>query len=162
MFYKLKMQYENSSYYKKKLIKKYKKKLTPGMKTTLELIQILNNNYNTQEILSESINPVFWKYSVFSNLESSQNKKETYCFKIFKIIRDNKSEKMYRFWEKIDDSDFIFVIFETNTGFITGNCHLLLQFLIIERGIGNYDYKNNTSVMINYLMNLHHYKKTRI
>ena len=165
MFWKLRTKYENSSYYKNKLIKKHKKSLTPGIKTTDELIRILKNNYSAREIPQENIDTVFWKYSVLYNLESSQSHNGTYNFKVFKIIRDDKSEPMYKLWEKInetDESDYIFVIFETNTGFITGNCNTLFQFLMIERGIGNYDYDNNTSVMIDYLMNLHDYKKMKI
>lgn len=161
MFRRLILKYENSKFFKKRLIAKYKKNLTPGLKSTFELIKVLKSNYNIQEISYKDVDPVFWEHSVFDNLESLQNGK-TYQFCVFKVIRDSKSRKIYRLWDEIVESDYIFVIFEKLTGYITSNCNQLLLFLIIKRGIEKYDYDNNTPVMIHYLMLLNEFKKMKI
>ena len=81
-------------------------------------------------------------------------------FVTYKILKNPKSNSYYQYnyaHLSVQGDDFIFVIFETRTGVIHCNSSKLMLELHIEQGISQFDYDNETILLIDYLSSLDQY-----
>lgn len=166
-FYKFKIKKENSKNYKKKLINKYKLKITPGIKTQNEIINSIKKQFDLIEAEIkeiEAIEPIFWKHSVLENIFEINKNKDKLYFMIFKVLKNKKSKKLYNKAIKMSElfeDEFIFIVFEKSTNFMTTNFSKLQTKLFLEKGISQYDYENETSLFISYLIMLNNFCKQK-
>ncbi len=77
-------------------------------------------------------------------------------FIAYKILRNSKSNSYYQY-DSFQGDRFIFVVFETRTGVIHCNSSKLMLELLIEQGVSQHDYDNETILFIDYLSSLDQY-----
>ena len=153
--------FENSKFYQKRLIKKYKPKLNVGINDFDKIIKLLSNEFDLSKISEDDVDSIFWQHAVLGDFsESESNSLE---FKIFKIRRNEKSIELYKYAEGtseiIDDNDNIIIVFEESTSFMTSNCNKILRKMLILHGVSEFDYNNETPLFIWYLRELDSYIK---
>lgn len=156
----IKTAYENSKLHKHNLIKKYKLKIIPGIKSQTEIINLLKNEFDLVEISSTDVEPIFWKHGVIKNVSYFNSNNDKNQFIIYKVLSNNKSKKLYSYARKMSelmDDDIIFIVFEKATNYMTSNVSKVQTKLLLLQGVSEYDYNNNTPVLINYIRMLEHY-----
>lgn len=147
------------------LLKKYKHKIIPGEKNVDELIKYLKNKVNIVEIsTTELVKPILQciTYNVVHCIRNEQLKltADELNFVAHKLIRNDKSNSYYQYdYVHIDEQedDLIFVIFEMRTGNIYSNSNKLQLELFVEQGVSQYDYDNETLMLVSYLSYLDRY-----
>lgn len=155
LYIKAVTKYENSIYFKNRLIKKYKRMIVPGINTQEKIILSLKKQFDLIEINKNSVSKVFWKVAVVDNLN---NKHSTNLdFKVYKLINNLKSKEIYN-----DEKEDILVIFESYNDYFISNSQAMQQLLILEKGISEQDYRSNSDVLINYLRIYKNYKESII
>lgn len=155
LYIKAVTKYENSIYFKNRLIKKYKQMIAPGINTQEEIILSLKKQFDLIEINKNSVSKVFWKVAVLDNLNNKQS--TNLDFKVYKIINNLKSKELYN-----DENEDILVIFESYNDYFISNSQAMQQLLILEKGISEQDYISNSDVLINYLRIYRNYKESVI
>lgn len=147
------------------LLKKYKHKIIPGEKNVDELIKYLKNKVDIVEIsTTELVKSIlqFITYNVVHCIRNKQPKlsEDELNFVAYKLIRNDKGNSYYQYdYVHINgqEDDLIFVVFETRTGSIYSNSNKLQLELFVEQGVSQYDYENETLVLISYLSYLDRY-----
>lgn len=145
----LSIKFENSEFYKNKLIKRYKPLITPGVKSQDELIVSLEKHFDLEETDKAVMSKTFLELCVMGNIDCDEP--DMLDFQIFKVVKNEKSEALYA-CEKYDlDDDDIFIIFEEHNNFFISNSQIVEMLLIIKEGISLEDYENETPEFINYI-----------
>lgn len=145
----LSIKFENSEFYKNKLIKRYKPLITPGVKSQEELIVSLEKHFDLEETDKAVMSKSFLELCVMGNIDCDEP--DMIDFQIFKVVRNEKSEALYACEQyDLDDND-IFIIFEENNNFFISNSQIVEMLLIIKEGISDEDYENETPEFINYI-----------
>lgn len=160
LYTKIKTKYENSELYKKKLIKKYKAIIKPGYKTQDEILKLLKNKFDLVEITVNDISDSFWECCVISNF----NNVSDLHFSIYKVLYNDRSKKIYKNTPELccnELDEFIFLVFEQSSEYFISNSNVLTSMMILERGISEYDYINNTPSFVFYLKMLDNIKRIR-
>lgn len=148
------------------LRKKYKHKITPGEKSIEELIEYLKHKTDIVEIATTVLPASYLHHMIYNVLHCLRNEElnisaDELNFVIYKIIRNHKSNSYYQYdyahLLDFQEDDFIFVVFETRTGVIHCNSGKLMIELIIEQGVSQYDYDNETRLFNVYLAYLDQY-----
>ena len=155
LYIKAVTKYENSIYFKNRLIKKYKRMIVPGINTQEKIILSLKKQFDLIEINKNSVSKVFWKVAVVDNLNNKQS--TNLDFKVYKLINNLKSKEIYN-----DEKEDILVIFESYNDYFISNSQAMQQLLILEKGISEQDYRSNSDVLINYLRIYKNYKESII
>ncbi|MCL6479491.1 MAG: hypothetical protein K6T65_13985 [Peptococcaceae bacterium] len=147
------------------LIVKYKHKIIPGEKNVDELIEYLKRKVDIVEIsATELVNPIlqFITYNVVHCIRNKQLKltADELNFIAYKLIRNDKSTSYYQndyVHVGEQEDDIIFVVLETKTGSIYSNSNKLQLELFVEQGVSQYDYDNETLMLVSYLSYLDRY-----
>jgi hypothetical protein len=141
---------------KEKLLLKYKSAIIP--QKTFEEIQIwLKNKYDVEEISLSEFTSTFIKHMKFNALHAITNKTQQLTPDDFKFVAykllDTEKNKFYNnilfidgFTEKI-----VYIILERKTGYNLVNHSKIQLELTIAQGISQYDYENDTDVLLNYI-----------
>lgn len=103
----LSLKYENSEFYKNKLIKRYKPLITPGVKSQDELIISLEKHFDLELTDKAVMSKTFLELCVMGNIDCDEP--DMIDFEIYRVVRNSKSEALYA-CEKYDlDDDDIFI-----------------------------------------------------
>lgn len=127
-----------------------------------EIIKILKDNYDLLQIEIKDISEIFFKMMLenyFSDVDIN-----TLDFVVYKIKRNRKSKKLYKYLIKrqlLHRQDFIFIIFENTTNLFDTNCSVMLDKLIILKGASEEDYKNNSIKYQHYIATLNDIEEHR-
>lgn len=145
----LSLKYENSEFYKNKLIKRYKPLITPGVKSQDELIISLEKHFDLELTDKAVMSKTFLELCVMGNIDCDEP--DMIDFEIYRVVRNSKSEALYA-CEKYDlDDDDIFIIFEEHNNFFISNSQIVEMLLIIKEGVSAEDYENETPEFLNYI-----------
>ena len=145
----LSLKYENSEFYKNKLIKRYKPLITPGVKSQDELIISLEKHFDLEQTDKAVMSKTFLELCVMGNIDCDEP--DMIDFEIYRVVRNSKSEALYA-CEKYDlDDDDIFIIFEEHNNFFISNSQIVEMLLIIKEGVSAEDYENETPEFLNYI-----------
>ena len=124
----LSLKYENSEFYKNKLIKRYKPLITPGVKSQDELIISLEKHFDLELTDKAVMSKTFLELCVMGNIDCDEP--DMIDFEIYRVVRNSKSEALYA-CEKYDlDDDDIFIIFEEHNNFFISNSQIVEMLLI--------------------------------
>lgn len=139
------------------LISQYKKKINNiGQKKIIDIYnEWINKDFVEDATLEEreQIKQIAYIELLDSDrFRKSNEKKENLLFRCF-IIDDKGDGKSYYQLQRMKgyEDNRIYAIMEEKTGYIGGNCNKLVLDLIIERGVKNSDYDNNTTGLLEYL-----------
>lgn len=144
--------YENSEFYKKRLIKNLKPSICPGVKSQDELIFSLNKYFDFVTVNINEVDRIFWEISMLGNLCNKDL--NDLDFKIYKIINNSRSNLIYENenWDK-------FIVFESSNDFFISNSQIVQLIILVELGVSKSDYRMETPELINYLRIYNEYKK---
>lgn len=143
-----------------KLLKdKHKNEIFSNKKNTLEIINYINNKFNLKEIEKDAIK---YQHQIeitkinCMNAESNRNKVnyEDMNITAYEIIKDSLSADYYLaydYYSTISSILPIFLIIESNTGYLYSNSNDLMKHLILYQGISQDDIDNNTDNLTLYL-----------
>jgi len=125
---------------------KHKDKIYANKKSTIDIINYINEKFNLNEIAKLNC----------MNAESYKNKVnyENMSIKTFEIVKDSLSADYYSTYDyngSISSILPIFLMIELNTGYLYSNSNDLMQHLILYQGISQDDIDNNTSNLTLYL-----------
>lgn len=140
-----------------KLIFQYKEKINNiGLKEIVDIYnEWINKDFVEDATLEEKerIKQIVYIELLDSDrFRKSKEKKEDLLFRCFTIKDKGIGKDYYQLQRsKGYEVDKIYAIMEEKTGYIGGNCNKLVLDLMIERGIKNSDYNNNTMKLIEYL-----------
>ncbi len=127
----LSLKYENSEFYKNKLIKRYKPLITPGVKSQDELIISLEKHFDLELTDKAVMSKTFLELCVMGNIDCDEP--DMIDFEIYRVVRNSKSEALYA-CEKYDlDDDDIFIIFEEHNNFFISNSQIVRCCLSSKR-----------------------------
>lgn len=148
------------------LLKKYKHKIIPGEKNVEELIDYLKHKVDIVEIATTELIKFILQHIIYNVVHCIRNQQlnltaEELNFVAYKLIKNDKSNSYYQYdYVHIDDEqedDLIFVVFEARTGSIYSNSNKLQLELFVEQGVSQYDYDNETLMLVSYLSYLDRY-----
>lgn len=92
--------------------------------------------------------------------KNSNKQKENLLFKCFVLKNEGAGKDYYQLpCSRRAESDKIYAIMEEKTGYVSGNCTKLVLELMLERGIKESDYKENTIALIEYLSRIEAFDK---
>ncbi|MDF2872754.1 MAG: hypothetical protein K0R05_4329 [Anaerocolumna sp.] len=138
---------------------KYKDKIYANKKSTIDIINYINEKFNLNEMENDS-NKYQHQIEIAKlncmNVESYKNKVnyENMSIKTFEIVKDSLSADYYSTYDyngSISSILPIFLMIELNTGYLYSNSNDLMQHLILYQGISQDDIDNNTSNLTLYL-----------
>lgn len=89
----LSLKYENSEFYKNKLIKRYKPLITPGVKSQDELIISLEKHFDLELTDKAVMSKTFLELCVMGNIDCDEP--DMIDFEIYRVVRNSKSEALY-------------------------------------------------------------------
>ena len=137
------------------LIALYKPQIIPQQKSISDLQTWLQKRFDVEEIPLSEFSDAFWKQLTFSATNAITNRRfkitnDKLNFIAYRLPLTEKNKAFLNGTRNVKDQ-FIYVIFESNTGFIsTNHAHLHLE-LSVEQGISQYDYDNDTEMLIYYI-----------
>ncbi len=138
---------------------KHKDKIYANKKSTIDIINYINEKFNLNEMENDS-NKYQHQIEIAKlncmNAESYKNKVnyENMSIKTFEIVKDSLSADYYSTYDyngSISSILPIFLMIELNTGYLYSNSNDLMQHLILYQGISQDDIDNNTSNLTLYL-----------
>ncbi len=138
---------------------KHKDKIYANKKSTIDIINYINEKFNLNEMENDS-NKYQHQIEIAKlncmNAESYKNKVnyENMSIKTFEIVKDSLSADYYLTYDyngSISSILPIFLMIELNTGYLYSNSNDLMQHLILYQGISQDDIDNNTSNLTLYL-----------
>ncbi len=142
---------------KEKLLLRYKPAITPCKKTFEETQIWLKSKYDVEEISLSEFTSAFIKHMKFNALHAITNKTlqlrfDTFKFVAYKLLETekNKSYNSILFTNGFTEK-FVYIILEQETGYNLANHSKIQLELTIAQGISQYDYDNNTDVLLNYI-----------
>ena len=119
----LSLKYENSEFYKNKLIKRYKPLITPGVKSQDELIISLEKHFDLELTDKAVMSKTFLELCVMGNIDCDEP--DMIDFEIYRVVRNSKSEALYACEKYNLDDDDIFIIFEEHNNFFISNSQIV-------------------------------------
>lgn len=138
---------------------KHKDKIYANKKSTIDIINYINEKFNLNEMENDS-NKYQHQIEIAKlncmNAESYKNKVnyENMSIKTFEIVKDSLSADYYSTYDyngSISSILPIFLMIELNTGYLYSNSNDLMQHLILYQGISQDDIDNNASNLTLYL-----------
>lgn len=150
------------------LLRTYKDKITPGQKSLEELVTYLKNKVDVEAVETEAISNLHMRFTGHNVVHCLLNEQlklsaDDLDFVVYKLVRNEKSDDYYsKFWVNISASlrnELIYIIFETKTGYVYSNCNTLYLELYLKRGVSQFDYDNETLLLISYLSAVESYYK---
>lgn len=152
----------NSDY----VLKKYEYKITPGEKSVEELIDFLKGKVDIAESAITELFKSIFEHIIQNAVHGILNQKNLTAnelnFIVYKVLKNNRSNSYYQSHVRIVDhceDATIYVVFEKRTGSIYSNNNKLFLELSIERGVSQYDFDNDTSLLKGYLFYVDSYFK---
>lgn len=152
---------EQMDKYKQELIDKYKHLVKPGKKTIDELTEFLIKKASAIQIDFSSLLDITRKGLIMGITphieERNLNLKvDDLNFLVFILPHNGQDSTYYQYPYRptsIDGygDDLICIILERNTDYISCNCSRLFLDVVLERGISEYDYDNDTIELLIYL-----------
>lgn len=158
IFDHLAVKYENSDFYRNKIIKRYKPLITPGVKSQDELIVSLEKHFDLEESETATVTKSFLELCVYGNINCDNP--EMLDFQIFKVVRNEKSAVLYACEEEDLLGEDIYIIFEEHNNFFISNSQIVEMLLIIKEGVTEEDYEEETPEFYNYLLTCHYFKQS--
>ncbi len=124
-------------------VKKFKKMIPIGVKSTSELIDFLKSKVDVEEISFDDF--PYYNLQMLTNnaVHCIQNmelqiKPEDMLFRIFRVIKNEKSDK----YCEANSKDFMFVVIEEHTKYICSNSNRLFVEIDLASGISQDEYNN--------------------
>lgn len=133
----------------------YKSQIIPQYKDIVALRSWLNKHLDIEEVPLTEFSNSFIKQLNFSATNAITNKElklkaEQFQFVSYRLLPTDKNYVYNAVLSKTREK-YIYVIIERNTGYIsTNNAQLHLE-LTIEQGVSQYDYDNNTDMLLYYI-----------
>jgi hypothetical protein len=139
------------------LKEKYKDKLYPNKKNYDEFLKLLHKKFNLKLVNEDAkyrnMIELTKRSCMYSSYNNGKFKYEELNIQTYEIIQDELS---YKYYEKYDENNLslppIYIMIETNTGFLNSNYNDILIQLILYRGISKKDIENNTDDLLVYLL----------
>lgn len=143
--------------YQYNLKNKYHENLINNRKTSTELNDFIKRNFNvidiskkdniiTKEKLQFKLNCLASWYNNGNLLSDNDLVLNSYI-----IVKDSKSDTYYQNFEQGYLKNYIYVIIESETGYVSSNCDKLNNELHLYRGISDSDIINNSPDLFLYL-----------
>lgn len=136
----------------------YKSKIITGEKSYSEIITFLHKKYDAKRCNIDEISKSYYFISQMNALHSMQNEKlklnkNDLNFIGFVIPSSEKNKEYYN--EAINKKiilpeGFIVVLLETQTKYIASTSNRIFLEIVIEQGISEFDYKNETEAFFSY------------
>lgn len=149
--------------YVKFLLWRYKNKIVLGLQDEKTVMDKMSKIFNFKKITYKDVDENFWKYLIIDNVKHLPC--QDYNFGIYKLVKDEKSEAIYKKGIKEDplyEHSDIYIVFENNNHFVNSNCWTLLLKIIIEQGIKEEEYNDNKSLkLLEYLIRFDEYNKSK-
>lgn len=124
-------------------VKMFKSSIPIGPKSVAELVSILQSELNIEKIELCTTNSQIMRNATFNATHCVLNSKlkipsEKMEFLTYKVNRDEKSEIYYQ--NVSDPNEFIYIIFEKLTGYLTSNSNLLFRKMELARGVSQEEF----------------------
>ncbi len=138
-----------------RLIEQYKNKvINIGIKNSFNLFEdwlkkdyVISTNFEECEDIKRAA-----YIEILSSNRLQGVKKESLKFLCFIIKNEGEGEEYYKLLHsKGHECNIIYAVFEEKTNYIGSNCGKLFLDLVIERGIEEKDYQQNSIKLIEYL-----------
>ena len=124
-------------------VKKFKKMIPIGIKSTFELINILKSKVDVEETSFKNF--PYYNLQMLTNNATHcvqnmelQIKPDEMRFRIFRVIENEKSDK----YNVGTTKDFIFVVIEEHTRYICSNSNKLFLEMELASGVSQDEYNN--------------------
>lgn len=129
-------------------VQMFKSRIPIGLKSSAELIEYLKQKAEIKEILPSDLPGKIMQTAVDNAShcilnENLQLKADDMSFLVFQVIQGKNSSPYYS--DISQDEDFIYVIFERSTGYITSNSNQLFLELELARGVTQHEYDTEGS-----------------
>ena len=146
-----------------RLIAEYKPKIIPKSKNIMELQKWLECNVAVERMSVTDFTPAFINHLYYNVVHSHRNEElqlseEDFDFIAYRLC-PVESNAEYAKALKATHEKYIYVVFETKTDFILSNSSKLFLELMIQCGVSQYDYDNNTLRLLEYVSCLNRYEK---
>lgn len=139
-----------------KRLEKYKNRLEPGAKSIEEIYAWLTDHFDLIELSKEQIYQDYRiRNDVFRQNCYSLTGNNNFRIRAFQI---KKNEKSHVYFEDEDEEELILWV-EDNSLTFECSSNRLFRELVIEKGISQFDYEQNTLKLAEYIIfyfNLHH------
>lgn len=141
------------------LIKKYKEKVIPKEKNVQDMINFLSHRFDVKQVSLQILSPTYLYYIKKNAQQCSQEKGkkleiEELDFIAYEVIENDKSEEYYKEVDPVTDDSSVIILIEKNTKYSQVNNRRLQTEILIEWGISQFDYDNNTEEFASYLSRL--------
>lgn len=142
---------------KENMVSKLKHSVISGKKTPSDLADWIKTKFDVKLISFSKFSDAFFSSIKFNALHAITNKylclsEGDFEFVLYQIIENEKSNVYYDSFDlRNAGEEFIFIILERKTGYVFTNHNKLQLELVMEQGISQYDYDNETDVFVNYL-----------
>ena len=117
-------------------IRNYKSQIIPGFKSFEETLKWLSEKVDIIEIPLSSFTNFFLESQKFNAINAITNNNLHLSSEDFGFIADGK---------------FVYILFELRTRYVISNSAKLQLEIVIQQGIGQYDYENNTEYLLYYI-----------
>lgn len=139
-----------------KRLEKYKTRIEPGTKSIEEIYMWLTERFDLIELSKEQIYQDYRiRNDVFKQNCLSLTNNNDFKIRAFQIV---KNEKSYAYFEDEDEEELILWVEDYSLTFDCSSNRLFRE-LMIEKGISQFDYEQNTPRLAEYIIlyfNLHH------
>ena len=127
--------------------------VSPGFKSFEETLKWLSEKVDIIEIPLSSFTNFFLESQKFNAINAITNNNlhlssEDFEFIAYKLLSTSKNEA---YNEKLEDEKFVYILFELRTRYVISNSAKLQLEIVIQQGIGQYDYENNTEYLLYYI-----------
>ena len=140
-----------------KLLGMYESAIVHGRKSAVEMIAILEHDYDIRSVELGYFGSAFKKHLQYNTLCSLRDSGKTVdvsaiCYSAFVVENNEKSAELYSYiFTPCIIGDLIYVIVERSNGYIFTNNNFLLWKLRYMQGITSEEYKNRGYELISYL-----------
>ena len=129
-------------------IRNYKSQIIPGYKSFEETLKWLSEKVDIIEIPLSSFTNFFLESQKFNAVNAITNNNlhlssEDFEFIAYKLLSTSKNEAY--------NKKLVYILFELRTGYVISNSAKLQLEIVIQQGIGQYDYENNTEYLLYYI-----------
>lgn len=149
----------NSKIYRYYLIKKYGSKVNVGIKENELIVKLLVKEYDLEKIEIKNLDNIFLKHAILDNVDASNC---DIC--VYRIINNSKSRSIYNYAynnSELNNEDII-IAFENISDFIVSNLNIVQTYLILIKGISEFDYKHKTGAFFSYINILDYFYKYKL
>lgn len=131
-------------------LKSFKHLVKIGPKTVSELSILLKNKLTVQEIGAENFSDYYreaLKRNAFYciNNEKLQIRSDEMVFRFFEVIMDERARRYFAVEPNtLLMQDMCYIIFEEKTGYMCSSSNKLFRDMMLERGVSQEDYDNES------------------